>query len=375
MKILVLCYEYPPVGGGGGRLAAKVAEALALRGHSVRALSAGLPHLSRDEVTGGVRVLRPWSGRRREDTCSVPEMGLYLVTALPEALRQAGAWKPDVIHAHFIVPTGILALALNVISGIPYVLTAHLGDVPGGVPEQTSGLFRLAAPAARAVWNRAAGRTAVSGFVADLAQKAFHERPEVILNGMPPIGPPQRGLRAPGQPLRLLMVGRLSIQKDPLLAIAALARVRSLAWKLEVIGQGPLESAMREECKRAGLCGMVRFAGWLGEEEVRDRMRNSDVLLITSSNEGLPMAAIEALWHGMAIVGSRIGGLADVVEDRVNGLLCERTAEAFGAAIERVGEPATLAAMRKRAYERAELFDFGKSVDAYERALAGALMR
>ena len=80
------------------------------------------------------------SGRRVPDTCTVPEMGLYCATSFLPALRHIRQWKPDVVHAHFAVPTGALAWAVSGLTGVPYVLTAHLGDVPGGVPDQTDTL-------------------------------------------------------------------------------------------------------------------------------------------------------------------------------------------------------------------------------------------
>ena len=100
-----------------------------------------------------------------------------------------------------------------------YVLTAHLGDVPGGVPEQTDHLFRLLGPFVTPVWRRARCVTAVSRFVAGLARKAYGLTPIVIPNGVRPIARPQ--LRA-HSPRRIVMAGRLSIQKNPLLAIKAL---------------------------------------------------------------------------------------------------------------------------------------------------------
>ncbi|HEY5741219.1 MAG TPA: glycosyltransferase, partial [Terrimicrobiaceae bacterium] len=142
MRILILCYEYPPVGGGGGRVAAQVAAKLAERDHKVRVITAGMRHLPRHERRDTVEILRPESFRRREDTCSVPEMGSYILTSVIPVLRTAWSWRPDVIHAHFAVPSGALALVARVFAGTPYVLTAHLGDVPGGVPEQTGHLFR-----------------------------------------------------------------------------------------------------------------------------------------------------------------------------------------------------------------------------------------
>ena len=123
-------------------------------------------HLPRCEVLENVEILRPASFRRREDTCTVPEMALYVLTNVWTAVREARRWRPDIVHAHFAVPTGPVALMTSLFTGIPYVLTVHLGDVPGGVPEQTDHLFRLVGPLVSPVWHRAKAVTAVSGFVA-----------------------------------------------------------------------------------------------------------------------------------------------------------------------------------------------------------------
>ena len=65
----------------------------------------------------------------------------------------------------------------------PYVLTAHLGDVPGGVPEQTDHLYRIVKPFTVPIWRSAAAVTAVAPHVAELAEQAYGIKPRVILNG------------------------------------------------------------------------------------------------------------------------------------------------------------------------------------------------
>jgi len=374
MKILVLCYEYPPVGGGGGRVAARVAEGLAGRGHEVRVVSAGMRHLARDEFIDGVQVHRPESFRRREDTCSVPEMALYLLTSFFPALRICREWKPDVIHAHFVVPTGALAWSLGQLTGIPYVLTAHLGDVPGGVPEQTEGLFRLLGPLIRPIWRGAAGVTAVSTFVGDLAKAASGVRARVILNGLDPVrfSP---GAVANSIP-RLMMLGRLSVQKDPLLAIRALAIIRDLDWTFEVIGEGPLGQQMRDLAKAEELLDRITFSGWLGADDVATRLQASDILLMTSSQEGLPVAGIEALQHGLAVVGSQIGGLADIIDDGRNGFLVERTPEAFAEKLRRVlTDRVCLESFRAASLEKSKSFRMSDRIADYEETLLSAAQR
>jgi len=370
MRVLCLNYEYPPVGGGGGRVAERLNTELVRRGHSVRVVTAGLKHLPREEVRTGVEILRPPSFRKREDTCTVPEMALYLATGLWPAIAEVRRWRPDVIHAHFAVPTGAVALLVHLATGVPYVITAHLGDVPGGVPEQTAGLFRWVGPLTRPIWGHAAATTAVSGFVAGLAREAYGVSPTVIYNGIdlpPPVA------RTPSHPRRILMVGRLSVQKNPLLAIRALAAARGGDCVLEIIGDGPLRAAAESEARALGLVGRVQFRGWMEGSAVAEAMARSDVLLLTSKQEGLPMVAVEALSQGLAIVGSDIPGLHDVVEDGVNGFLCAQEPGAFASALGRLSsDDALLSRFSVAARERAERFALSGTVDAYERILAKA---
>jgi hypothetical protein len=77
---------------------------------------------------------------------SFPAMIGYVLAALWAGYRFIRIHKPDVIHAHFAVPAGGVAFVLSILSGIPYILTAHLGDVPGGVPGDVERFKRNAQP-------------------------------------------------------------------------------------------------------------------------------------------------------------------------------------------------------------------------------------
>ncbi|GAT31982.1 glycosyltransferase [Terrimicrobium sacchariphilum] len=366
VKVLVLCYEYPPVGGGGGRVAAQVATGLVARGHEVRVQTSGMRHLPAHEDRDGVRIERAESFRKKEDTCSVPEMALYLATSFLPALKLAREWKPDVIHAHFAVPTGVLAASVSALTRIPYVLTAHLGDVPGGVPEQTSHLFKIVDPFARILWKRAAATTAVSSYVGALARAAYAADPHVILNGI--AAPANTGDQKIAN--KLLMVGRLSVQKNPLLAIESLALVRDLPWTLDVIGDGPLRAQMEELARQKGIADRITFRGWLDARDVHAAMAESELLFIPSLHEGLPMAAIEALHHGLVIVGSNIGGLADVLSDDENGFMCPLEAPAFAEKLQLLlTSPELKTRMALHSHKLAASFGVDRSVDGYEKVL------
>lgn len=372
MKILVLCYEYPPLGGGGGRVARVIAAKLAEFGHDVRVETAGLGWGKKEEVIDRVPVIRRGTGRRSPDRCSVFEMGAYLAgTALP-LLSHAARWRPDVVHAHFAMPTGVLAWFLRRCTGIPYVLTSHLGDVPGGVPGQTDRLFLVAGWLARWVWRGAAAASAVSSFVQDLAERAY-KRPVVrILNGIELGEAPQVQKRIVK---RLLFVGRFNPQKNPLLLIDALALIPSVPCELEMIGDGELMPAVRDRIRDAGLEARITCTGWLDAAEVAQRMRGADLLCMPSTSEGMPVAGVEALRHGLAIVASDIPGVWDILADGVNGYRVPLgDAAAFAERIAMLcKDEAELARMQAASWEKAREFDLTSIAREYERMLLTAI--
>jgi len=110
---------------------------------------------------------------------------------------------------------------------------------------------------------------------------------------------------------------------------------------------------------------------------VRRHLRDADIFCIPSSSEGLPVAAIEALRHGLAIVGSAIPGLADVVEDEVNGSLAALDDNAaFSQRIDRLlGAEPILRAMQEASARKARDFDLTASAAEYERVLREAAGR
>ena len=377
MKILTLCYEYPPVGGGGGRVAAQISGALAARGHEVRVQTSRVGQLpAREQRPEGVEVHRVFSLRRSADTCSVPEMAAYVALNAIPVLRAARAWRPDVMHVHFAVPTGPLAWLAHKATGIPYVLTAHLGDVPGGAPEQTDHLFRIVRPFTVPIWRDAAAITAVSSHVAELASSAYGVQPEIILNGteQTSTSPPPAD---PGGLLRLVFVGRMSVQKNPLFIADVLAAMRAANWRMTFVGDGPLRTELEESLRARGLCGKCEFRGWLDSAAVQDCLRQNDILLMPSLSEGLPVAGIEAVSRGLAIAGSNIPGLRDVVADGVNGWSIPLgSAQVWAKTLDlAASDVADLQRRKEASLHMATRFDLVKITDAYERVLTHAAGR
>lgn len=374
LKILVICYEFPPVGGGGGRVAARVAQGLARRGHEVRFLTSHAAGLPREETIEGVAIHRAAAGRRRPDRCTVPEMAAYVLLQWWPALAEVRRFRPDVIHVHFAVPCGPIAWLAGRLTGTPYVVTAHLGDVPGGVPEQTDRLFKLVKPFSHPIWRQAAATTAVASHVGRLAEAAYAVRPEIILNGIDMSAGLVRASARDGAPLRLIWCGRIQEQKNLGAGLEALAEVRELDWTLDVIGDGPLRGDAEERCRRLGLEPRVRFHRWMSAEEVEAAMAAADVLYLPSLSEGLSLVTVEALRAGLAFVASRIPGVTDVVSEGENGLLCDPAApHEFAAAVARlVQDRILLGRLQASSAERRPQFDEQIMIADYERVLQAA---
>lgn len=369
-RVLVLCYEWPPVGGGGGRAARDVAETLARRGHQVRIQTVRLFGMANREVHPNLELYRTWGFRRRPDRCSPAEMAGYLATSFLPVIRHLREFRPEIIHAHFAVPTGPLALAASVLGRVPYVITAHLGDVPGAIPEQTDRLFRWLNPAIRPVWKHAAALTTVSRFVADLAEKVYGRRPDLIPNGVDlrdrPALPGPSG--SPSEP-RLLFVGRLNPQKNLPFLFRVLAELKDLPWTLDVAGDGEDGPALKRFAEDRQLRGRIRFHGWLQRAEVDAMLAGSDALVFPSTVEGLPLALLEGLKFGLAIVASDLPPLSDLVENGRNGVLLEPdTLESWTIPLRKLlADPAALVAMRRESWKMASRFDLERIAGEYEK--------
>jgi glycosyltransferase involved in cell wall biosynthesis len=214
------------------------------------------------------------------------------------------AWRrsrgADLVHAHWALPAGLIGAAL----GRRLIVTLHGSDVR--LLEQVP----FGRAAARFLERRTDRITAVSR---DLA-----ERFQALLDGpsrkvsVLPLG--ARGTPAPlpqpRGPLRLLFVGRLIRVKGLDLLIDALRPVGGV--RLTVVGDGPMRRAW--ERRATGLD--VRFLG-----RGVPPFAEAEAVVIPSRDEGLPQVLREALAAGRPVVGARVGGIAEILRDGVNGLL------------------------------------------------------
>lgn len=302
----------------------------------------------------------------------------------PALLRAAAAVRrvvterqPAILHCHGLVGGLVGRLALE---GLPsgvrapaVVLTVH--NLPDWPPS------RLRRPLQRYLERRFARRTAryiaVSLAVRDSLVSSLGVSPDkvsVIYNGIDlarfaAASPPRAAARAEvglpaGVPV-VAAVARLAPEKGIDVLLEAFVRLGQRATAhLAIAGDGPLRGVLERRARQAGVAERVH---WLGHvTDPLPLLRAADVVAVPSRAEGLGVACIEAMAAGRAVVASAAGGLGEVVQHRVNGLLVPAgDAMALRAALERLLGDELL---RRRLGERARQ-------DALQRFSVDAMVR
>ncbi len=354
MKILLINYEYPPLGGGAGQATAELAREFAASGHQPLVLTSRFRGQPWEEIVAGVRLRRVAVVRRRADRCTPAEMLTFLASASVVAWREIRSRQPDVTIAFFGIPSGPVGWLLRLTAGVPYIVSLRGGDVPGFQPYDLAFFHRLLGPSIRLLWRQAAAVVANSAGLRVLARRGAPAQPVwVIPNGVDAqtFHPAAENERPSGAPVRLLFVGRVVFQKGLDVLLRALAALPAdAAWELEIIGDGDQRAALTAEAARLGLAARIIFAGWCDRARIAERYRAADVFVFPSRDEGMPNVVLEAMASGLPIVATAIAGSEELVRAGENGhLVPAADAAALAAALAQLlADPA-----RRRALGRA----------------------
>ncbi|MEF7613760.1 WecB/TagA/CpsF family glycosyltransferase [Aquincola sp. MAHUQ-54] len=149
----------------------------------------------------------------------------------------------------------------------------------------------------------------------------------------------QQRLGLDAQAEYVISVGRLDSQKDPLLLLGAVARLRSLGRHVQllVVGDGALRGAMADAAVGWGIEPHVHFLGLRRPAEIANLLRASDAFALSSAYEGMPIAVLEALASGLPVATTDVGEVRRVVLPGTNGLIAtDRTEAAFAECLAQV---------------------------------------
>ena len=139
----------------------------------------------------------------------------------------------------------------------------------------------------------------------------------VIHNGVDLTRPTAPGSAA--ERCRLVTVGRLQAPKDTLTLVRALAELPRGVCEAVIVGDGPDRTTVENEVRRLGLESVVQLAG--ERNDVPELLAASDVFVLSSRSEGLPLSILEAMAAGLPVVATNVGGVSELVLDGQTGIL------------------------------------------------------
>lgn len=389
LRLLVLTSTYPrwagdPEPGFIHELARRLSDRF-----EVTVLGPHAPGAAREEMLDGVRIIRFRYAPARLETL-VNDGGMlnnvrrmpwkwllvpgFLLSASWNAWRLMRRWKPQVLHAHWLLPQGLVAAVLATLdrSTPPLVVTSHGSDL---YALQAGGLKMLK----RFVARQAACVTVVSDAMRiELVRKGVDPAKVVVEPmGVDLAGRFRLDAATARQRNELLFVGRLVKGKGVhhlVKAMPAIAR-RHPSARLTIVGSGPEEAALRACVASLQLNARVDFLGAVTQEALPRLYQRATVFVAPFSvdaQEGLGLVLVEAAACGCPVVAGDLAAVRDVVRDETVGTLVpagdeQALAEAICAVLSMPGESPDRTLARTRAVAH---FDWQLRARAYADLLA-----
>ena len=361
MRILLLNYEFPPVGGGASKASFYMARELARRGHHIDVLTCRADGQPEIENVEGVCVYRVASPRKSMHEAGVYAVMSYLFFARRVLKQLLQEHVYDCGHFYFAIPTGLLTFRWRAMTDAPYIISLRGSDVPNydSNAKTINLLHQVLKPVTSAILRHSHSVVANSESLRELAKESFHnEKIITITNGVCPQDfAPAKNLRQDDRTVTALCVARLIRRKGIDALLEAVAKCESTTVRVVIAGTGPQRNALIEHAKRLGIDNRIRFVGSVNSSEIVAHYQQADFLIHPALVESFSMTLLEAMSCGLPIIASDIGGIPELVEHDINGLLISPgDIPALAKAINRMAESKSLRA-RFSGASRAKILD------------------
>lgn len=329
MRLLILNYEYPPLGGGAGVITQNIAEGLASRRHQISVITTWYEGEPEEITSGNLRIIRLKSKRKKLFQSNPVEMLSWMFAAKKFLNKHLLTEKYDLCFANFSLPGGEVAYSIKLKYKIPYVLMSHGHDIPWFMPEEMMWyhaltyhwIHTICLQSERNYIQSEEMKINIDSFLG----KSFNSKNKIVYNGWNSrLFSPDYNLRS--NKFTILFIGRLVKQKDPLSFLKAIRIVRSEIpdFEVHILGDGKLRKHMEKFIRQNDLTKFVVFKSWISKPEMLNEYRSASLTVLPSLNEGMSIATLEALACGQYVIATKVSNNESLIFPGINGEFIEK---------------------------------------------------